>query len=499
MRAGRNGQRAAWAAGAVLVLAATAGCGAMGGSTSSESATSAPAGGATIEVTKAAQESLAATTEAGIAGDRAQVATGGQANDAAAPMPAAAPGTPASPGGDGGAIPVNLTPIDLGRSIIFTASLNLEVDDVTVASDRAMQAIASVGGFVFGQRAVSEPLPSAVLTFKVPPKSFADAMAKLAGIGILQDQKVSSEDVTERVVDLQSRILSSEASVKRLRDLLTNAGDINTIAALEGQLLQRETMLEQLRGQLRTIETQVDLATIELTLTQPQPPGPAATVTVTYGSEAADLLCPATEQLDIVEGDRIQVCYEVHNTGSTTLTKLTLRDPGLGFDPAELEVVDGALDAPLAPGGRVLLGAETTAAFGSAARPQLRAQPVDGKGEPIAAALRVETVGNELGIAEDTALPGFGDSLATGGRALRTFVSAVLVLLGVLLPFAWVPALVAGGLWWRRRNRRRGTPTAPVIPSGPTGPTDTGTGATPPSPPTGPAAPADESLGAGRS
>jgi hypothetical protein len=60
--------------------------------------------------------------------------------------------------------------------------------------------------------------------------------------------------VTERVVDLRSRVATNEVSVERLRDPLSDAKNLEDVARLEIQLLERETTLETLRGQLRTIE-----------------------------------------------------------------------------------------------------------------------------------------------------------------------------------------------------------------------------------------------------
>lgn len=454
------------AACALLTLAACS----TAGNDASESAGSSTGGTVDMAVKKAVESQLNAPSTTAMfpsAADQAGNASQTEAGRAATPATTAGGTSAASGTGTVGAIPANVQPVDLGRSIVFTATVQVEVESVAVANDRAMTAIASVGGFLFGQRATTDPLPSSVLTFKVPPRSFADALTKLTGLGTLKDQNVSSEDVTERVVDLQSRILSSEASVKRLRELLTGAGDINTIAALEGQLLQRETSLEQLRGQLRTMQNLVDLATIELTLTQPQPPGPGASVVVTFAGGGGELLCPAEDELDVTEGDTVQVCYEVTNTGSTTLTRLSLRDPGLDLDPGDLKVLEGSLDEPLAPGARLLLGASRKAAVGATVRPQLRAQPVDAKGEVVRSQVRVEMTPGALRVEADDRLPGFGESLRTGWHALGRFVSAVLVLAGVLLPFIWVPAVVIAVLAWRRRRRAGSTATSTPTPNTP--------------------------------
>ena len=101
-------------------------------------------------------------------------------------------------------------------------------------------------------RKTMQPFLRTVLTFKVLPEVFDEALARLGELGDVESQQVSADDVTDIVVDLESRIITSEASVERLT-FLENAVSLAGVAGLEAQLLIRETDLERLGGQLRTI------------------------------------------------------------------------------------------------------------------------------------------------------------------------------------------------------------------------------------------------------
>ena len=122
--------------------------------------------------------------------------------------------------GTGGVAPVAFQVSDIGRDVIFTADLTVAVTDVAVAGDAATREIGALGGFLFGQRTTGAPNPVSVLTFKVFPDDFQEALGRLGAIGEVRTQNISSDDVTERIVDLQSRILTAEASVDRLRELI---------------------------------------------------------------------------------------------------------------------------------------------------------------------------------------------------------------------------------------------------------------------------------------
>ncbi len=382
-----------------------------------------------------------------------------------------------------------LQPIDIGRSIIFTATLTLEVDNVVAASDQAMTAVAGVGGFLYGQQGSSSGTPTNVLTFKVAPKDFQETLRRLGGLGRLAEQQVTSDDVTERLIDLQSRIRAAEISVERLRAFVAQASDVTSLAALERELLQRETDLETLRGQERGLEVQVDLATITLTLTQLAPDGPAVEITVTSypGTDAAGTTtCPGDDLLRITEDDPMTVCYEIRNTGSLSLTQLRLDDPGLELARDEIQVVDGDLDQPLDPDQSIVLAATVKADRQRAAAPRLRAVAVDGAGAAVRTQVTTTVTGPEVNVEVDTTVPGFATSFSRGLRALWAVLQVLIMLAGVLLPFAWVPV---GAYFLIRLLRARKARRVPLRPAGPSAGPPASTGPPPFNPGPGAAGP----------
>lgn len=154
-----------------------------------------------------------------------------------------------------------------GRSIIRTAELEVEVDGVQDASREAVAVAERAGGFLAHEETTLGDDPSAVLVLKVAPERFTAALDELASLGEVVAKQVGSDDVTEVVVDLEGRLAAATASVVRLRELLGAAGDVAQIVAVEAELARREGELESLAGQLRTLESQIDLATITLRLT----------------------------------------------------------------------------------------------------------------------------------------------------------------------------------------------------------------------------------------
>jgi hypothetical protein len=365
----------------------------------------------------------------------------------------APPRDPAEGDGSTAAAPVVLATTDLGRSIIYTATVEIEVDDVAAASREAQQAIAGLGGVIFGQDTTTDPRPRTVLVFKVQPADFAEAMQRLDGIGRVVSQDISADDVTDRVVDLQSRILTAEVSVERLRRLLDGAASVEAIAALEGQLLDRETNLELLRGQLRTVQAQVALATITVTISQKAADAAIAVAVTAYDGDDEGDRCPGERRLEADEGRPVILCVAIDNTGNVALTDIEVRDLGLDLRREDFTLIGFGGDDQLAPGELVIAWARFEPAPRARPNPSVTAVPVDDEGEPIRTTTQVIDEPVVLEVIPDDSLPGFRDSLGAGWGALQRVFGIAVVVVGAVAPFAVVLAVPAAiYLWWTRRE-----------------------------------------------
>jgi len=348
-------------------------------------------------------------------------------------------------------------PSDLGRSIIYTATIEVEVDDVIAAGTAAQQAIAPLGGLLFGQETSTGPDSRSVLTIKVRPEDFQEALDRLSGIGTLVSQTISADDVTERVVDLQSRITTAEASVERLRTFLSQATDLRDVASLEEELLRRETDLELLRGQLRTVETQVDLATITLILTEPTPEPALELIQTAYLGHDGGQGCPGGRDLTLDEGDAVTFCYQITNVGDTDLADVAVRDAGVDARFEDMILIYGDPAATLAPGERLLFAFETTADPRVFSNPAATATAIDRDESPLRESVTTSTETASVSVAEDTSLPGFSDALRSSWHGVQRVVGVVVVTAGAIVPFLWLPVLALAVLWVvRRKGRSRG-------------------------------------------
>lgn len=489
----RRPRRAGLAAGLAVSALLLGACGSSGDSATSDAAT-----GATV-LDQQEQNTTGATVQAdgggaalGAPSTTAAAATQSTAGSGAAPAGA---DTSATGGlGAGGGAPALPNPADLGRQLIFTADVEVEVDDVAAATDTATAAVAQVGGFLFGQSTTGGADASSQLTFKVKPEVFDQALDALGAVGKLRNQTVSTDDVTERVVDLDSRIQVAQAGVDRLRTALAETTNLKDYADIEALLLQRESDLEVMKGQQRTLADQVALATINLTLTQDRLANNISVAVSAYEGHDQGVGCPGQGDTRIAAGDAATVCFDITNEGDQTLTEITVTDTVLGIDAkTELIEVFGSLDS-LAPGQSALVAYETEPERDLRLRTRVTAVPTNGV-DPEATGAPVDAQATfDLLTFEPDRDPGFGDGWSAGGTVLSALWTAVTVTLGFLLPMLVILAPLGVAVWWAlRRQRRAAGPAAPAQPAAPAGPGPSG-GDNPPPPP---APPAPEPVGAG--
>ncbi|MET8942562.1 DUF4349 domain-containing protein [Streptomyces sp. NPDC004542] len=162
------------------------------------------------------------------------------------------------------------TPRLTASSIIRTASLTVQVEDVPKALDAARATAENAGGYV-GDETTSRDSAGHERTrvvLRVPTDQYDEVLTDLEGSGRLVHRTAKARDVTDQVVDVDSRIRSQRASVARIRELMDRAGKLSDVVTLEGELSSREADLEALLARQASLKDRTSLATITLSLSR---------------------------------------------------------------------------------------------------------------------------------------------------------------------------------------------------------------------------------------
>ncbi|GGK98138.1 DUF4349 domain-containing protein [Streptomyces flaveus] len=154
--------------------------------------------------------------------------------------------------------------------IIRTASLTVQVKDVPKALAEARTAVETAGGIVGNETTDrdSKGRERSRVVLRVPTDRYEEVLTDLEGSGKLIDRKAKAEDVTDQVVDVESRIKTQRASVIRIRELMDQATKLSDVVTLEGELSTRQADLESLLAQQASLKDRTSLATITLSLSE---------------------------------------------------------------------------------------------------------------------------------------------------------------------------------------------------------------------------------------
>jgi hypothetical protein len=199
---------------------------------------------------------------------------------------------------DGSAVVEAPGPVDDAR-IVRTASLELEVEDVSTTLAAARRAMAALGGYVAGSDEVDQGESRwATVTYRVPVERFGEAIESLRGLSdrVVRESTQSTE-VTATIVDLDARIDNLRASEAALVEIMDRAGRIDDVLAVQARLEIVRGQIEQLDAQRSHLADQAALSTLTVSWFTP-----VAAVTVAQqgwdlGSEVDAALARTVEVL----------------------------------------------------------------------------------------------------------------------------------------------------------------------------------------------------------
>jgi hypothetical protein len=182
-------------------------------------------------------------------------------------VPGTANGGGAGPAAGGGLSSVGALP-PIGPDIVKTAGISIEVKKggFETAFNAATTIAGRYGGYVERSSMQGIKAKSGELTIRVPASAFEQAMNDLRGLGSVEGQSISGQDVTSQFIDLSARLRTWQAQEAVLLRLMRRATSIESTLRVQNQLQDVQFRIEQIKGQLRLLDNQTSLATIDVSL-----------------------------------------------------------------------------------------------------------------------------------------------------------------------------------------------------------------------------------------
>jgi PBP1b-binding outer membrane lipoprotein LpoB len=161
---------------------------------------------------------------------------------------------------------------EANRKLIWEAELTVEVATISNAVEKAVTDVEAVKGYVEEKTFWEDK--SAHLTLRVPAQSLKGAIGRLESLGKVTSHSISSTDVTEKYVDVESRLKNKKVLRDRLKLLLDKATAVKDVLAIEKELNRVQSDIDSMEAQIRSLSGRVDYATINLQIRRRKIYGP---------------------------------------------------------------------------------------------------------------------------------------------------------------------------------------------------------------------------------
>jgi anti-sigma factor RsiW len=165
------------------------------------------------------------------------------------------------------------------RKLIRNATVELEI----VSFDNAVQKITAFANEEHGYVATTDSEKQAngklrgQVVVKVLPETLDRFLQKIRSLGELKNQTLGTEDVTKAYFDTDARLKNAHVMEQRLIDMLkAKTGKVSDLLRVEKELGRVREEIEKMQGELKYWDSQVQFATVTISLAEKEMEEPAA-------------------------------------------------------------------------------------------------------------------------------------------------------------------------------------------------------------------------------
>lgn len=160
------------------------------------------------------------------------------------------------------------------QKLIKRVSMEAETEDLQSLLPQVTGKVAELGGYIENQQLNNGSIHSSYrrqsvsMTARIPADRLGEFVSQLEGLAHVVNYSESTEDVTLRYVDTESRVKALEVEQERLLALLEKAESLKDLLEIEDRLTDVRYELESYASQLRALDNKIDYATVSLNIVQ---------------------------------------------------------------------------------------------------------------------------------------------------------------------------------------------------------------------------------------
>lgn len=159
------------------------------------------------------------------------------------------------------------------RLIVRNANLSLTLDDPAAKIEQIETLAVEMGGWVVSTNLSTsgvgdqQRVTSANISIRVESSRLDEALDRIkTGVGTVNSEAVTGEDVTAQYVDVRSRVANLEAAETQLQAIMEDARRTEDVLAVFDQLTRIRGDIESLRGQMQYFEQASSFSAIQVQL-----------------------------------------------------------------------------------------------------------------------------------------------------------------------------------------------------------------------------------------
>lgn len=157
------------------------------------------------------------------------------------------------------------------RKIIYTASLDLVVDDLPKAEEEVNRLVQAQGGYIAKSELRGSPgMPrSGTWTVRIPVDSFKAFLDAAGKLGELTRSKTDSDDITDKYHDLQAHLKNNQVEEEGLRKVLLEksaSGKLEDVLAVRREIRAIRGEIDMQQGQILRWDKETAFTTITLNI-----------------------------------------------------------------------------------------------------------------------------------------------------------------------------------------------------------------------------------------
>ena len=172
----------------------------------------------------------------------------------------------------------NPSSLDNGRSqlmkkrmIIRNANLTLQTNDINKSMQQITELANASGGYVVSSRFIQSNQNSdnsyAEISIRVPAEGLENMLTRLKSFSIkVLGEETSGEDITEKYVDIASKLQNLQKSKDQLAKIMESAKKIEDILNIQKQLTETQGQIDGMEGALKYFNETVAFSLITIQL-----------------------------------------------------------------------------------------------------------------------------------------------------------------------------------------------------------------------------------------